>query len=73
MAKHITDIPTVAFGTVAHKHFSGFEEDTAAGIIILDDGIYQKRITLFGAVSVKCILTCHFIDCFVHGLDDGRG
>ena len=55
------------------KHTGWFEEDAATGIIVLDDGIYQEQIALFGAVSVECILACHLVDRLVHGFDDGRG
>ena len=73
MAEHIADVSAVALGAVADEHFAGFEEDAAGGVIVFDDGVDQERIALFGPVSVKCILACHFIDRLVHGFDDGRG
>ena len=73
VAKHVAYVSAVAFGAVADEHFAGFEEDAAAGVIVLDDGIYQKRIPLFRSVSMKCILARHIFDCLVHRFDNGRG
>ncbi len=53
MAKDVSDISRIALGAVTDKDFTGFQMDAARSIIILDDGIYQEIIALFGTVTVE--------------------
>ena len=72
VAKNIAYITTIAFGTVADKYLSRFQEDTAAGIIVLDDGVDQETVSLFRAITVEVVRGCQVINRFMHGFDDGR-
>ena len=61
--------------TKAGETFGEEKEAIFEGHIMLleDEELEQEIIALIRRIAVECLLVRHFIRCFVHGFDDGRG
>lgn len=68
-AKQFADVSGITFSTVADKYFRRAEADSSWCKVVLDDGLYQKIVTLFGTISVECLGICHFVYRTMHGFD----
>ena len=69
----VADVARVALGTVADEDLGAVELDAAGLEIVLDDGIDEEVIALFGTISPKGCSVGTFIHGTVHGLNGGRG
>ena len=42
-------------------------------VVTVDDGLAQEIVALFRTVAAEGFCFAHFVDGFMHGVDDGRG
>ena len=66
-AKDLLNIAAVTFGTVADEDFIPFHPESAARIIMFNDGVDEKIVALFRAVAAEALLASHFGHGFFHG------
>ena len=71
MAEDVADVSRIAFRPVVDEYFLRAEMNAARCVIVFNDGINQKVVSLFGAVSMKCLGVGHLVHCLVHRLDAG--
>ena len=71
MAEDVADVSRIAFRPVVDEYFLRAEMNAARCVIVFNDGINQKVVSLFGAVSMKCIGVGYLVHCLVHRLDAG--
>ena len=70
-AQQFSDVARIAFGSIADKYFGGREADATRCEVVLDNGIYQKIISLLRSISPERIHTGQLVNRTVHGLNAG--
>ena len=65
MTENFLNAGYIGFGSVADENFVRIEGYSAGFIIALNDGMTEKIIPLFRAVTAKGFGSCHIVDCFV--------
>lgn len=69
MAEYVAYVSRIALGSVVDEDFLWAEMNAACRVIVFDNGINQKVITLFRTVSAECLGISHLIHCLVHRFD----
>lgn len=70
-AQQFADASRVALGAVVDEDFGGREVDAAWGEVVLQDGLDEEVVALFGAVAAEGLRVCHLVHSLVHGFDAG--
>ena len=70
--KDFLNIATIAFGAVTDKDFVGIETNGPGLVVICQDKIYEKLISLLGAVSPKGLGFAHLANGLMQRIDDRR-
>ncbi len=68
----IADVAAVTLGTVGDEDLVGGNVHAAGREVVLDDGLAQEIVALFGAVAVESVDMGEVVNGGVHGLDNGR-
>lgn len=71
-AEDFLDAGDVCFRTVTDEDFVKIEVDASRFIVTVDDGLAEEVIALFRTVAAEGFGFAHFVDGFMHGVDDGR-
>lgn len=71
-AEDFLDAGNIRFRTVTDEDFVKIEVDAPCFIVTVDDGLAEEVIALFRTVAAEGFGFAHFVDGFMHGVDDGR-
>ena len=68
--ENIADVAAVALRAVGNKDFGGFKLHAVGAVVVFQNRLKQKILTVFRRIAVERFGVRHFFDRFVHRVND---
>ena len=73
IAEDFLNAGDICLGAIADEDFVQIEVDATRLVVAIDDGLTEEVIALFRTIATEGFGFAHFVDGFVHSVDDSRG